>query len=205
MAGAVWDCLSLPVLYRDQLDLETGALLGVGGGAVLRQLYNMRRFDSFIGIELDEVHIDIAHDWFGVRDEHGTLQHDDAVSWVWRYEGEPFDLLIDDLFGHDEHEPVRAQPLTQEWVNRLAELTSENGLLVVNCIDRAELTRARPNFRHAGFNFGMTFSQTQYENRIGVFSRRELDPKVWLTALAETELPGHALKIAKSVVRRKLW
>jgi len=205
MAGAVWDCLSLPSLYRPQHVLRRGALLGVGGGAVLRQLQTLRSFDSFLGIELDEVHIDIAHDWFGVREEHATLLHDDAVGWLWRYDGEPFDLLIDDLFGHDEHEPVRAQALTQEWVNRLAELTSESGLLIVNCITRSELYRARPRFRHAGFEHGMSFSQPQYDNHIGVFSREELNPKLWLSALAETELPSQAIRTAKSVLRRKLW
>jgi len=183
MSGAVWDCLSLPSLYRPQTELHRGALLGVGGGAVLRQLEVLRTFDSFYGIELDEVHIDIAHDWFGVRDEHATLIHDDAVGWLWRYDGEPFDLLIDDLFGHDEHEPVRAQALTQDWVNRLAELTSAAGLLVVNCIDRSELYQARARFKHAGFLHGTAFSQPQYDNHIGVFSRTELSSKLWLDSL----------------------
>lgn len=205
IAGAVWDCLSLPVLYRQQGELNRAALLGVGGGAVLRQLQCLRSFETFVGIELDEVHIDIAHDWFGVDEEHASLIHDDAVGWLWRYDGEPFDLLIDDLFGHDEHEPIRAQPLTQEWIDRLAEMTSDEGLLVVNCIDRAELHRARPSFRQAGFEYGMTFSQRQYDNHIGVFSRAELDPKVWLRALADTELPTHAIRTAKAVLRRRLW
>jgi len=205
MAGAVWDCLSLPVLYRNQSQLRRGALLGVGGGAVLRQLQMLRQFESFVGVELDEVHIDIAHDWFGVTDEHGKLIHDDAVGWLWRYDGEPFDLVIDDLFGHDEHEPIRAQTLTQEWIDRLAEVTASDGLLVVNCIDRSELYRARSNFRAAGFEHGVSFSQAQYDNHIGVFSRAELDHKVWQAALMGTELPAHAIRIAKAVVRRRLW
>lgn len=205
MAGAVWDCLSLPCLYRPQKSLSTGILLGVGGGAVLRQLQLLRRFDDFTGIELDEVHIDIAHDWFGVTEEHAALVHDDAVGWLWRYEDEPFDLVVDDLFGHDEHEPLRAQPLTQEWVERLAAVTSPDGLLVVNCIDRGELHKARANFKQAGFEYGMSFSQAQYDNHIGVFSRTELNTKVWLTELDNSELPAHAIRVAKSVIRRKLW
>lgn len=205
MAGAVWDCLSLPSLYRPQSSLHHGALLGVGGGAVLRQLQALRTFDSFYGIELDEVHIDIAHDWFGVREEHATLVHDDAVGWLWRYDDGPFDLLIDDLFGHDDYEPVRAQSLTQDWVNRLAELTSDSGLLVVNCIDRSELYRARPKFRNAGFEHGVSFSQARYDNHIGVFSRSELDPKQWMASLTESKLPAHAIRTAKSVLRRRLW
>lgn len=205
MAGAVWDCLSLPSLYRAQESLQSGVLLGVGGGAVLRQLELLRHFNSFTGIELDEVHIDIAHDWFGVKDEHATLVHDDAVGWLWRYTGDPFDLVIDDLFGHDEHEPVRAQALTQEWVNRLAELTSTEGVLVVNCIDRKELYRARPIFKQAGFASGVSFSQAQYDNHIGVFSRTELNEKYWQKELSACELPTHAVRVAKGVIRRKLW
>ena len=205
MAGAVWDCLSLPSLYRPNNSSHTGALLGVGGGAVLRQLQVLRSFESFYGIELDEVHIDIAHDWFGVREEHATLVHDDAVGWLWRYDGEPFDLVIDDLFGHDEYEPIRAQALTQEWISRLAEVTSEEGLLIVNCINRSDLYRARPLFRQTGFEYGMSFSQPQYDNHIGVFSRAELNPKLWLASLTESKLPAHAIRTAKSVLRRKLW
>ncbi len=205
MAGAVWDCLSLPVLYRPDNAASQGALLGVGGGAVLRQLHSLRQFGAFTGVELDEVHIDIAQDWFGVEPHHATLVHDDAVGWLWRYEGEPFDVLIDDLFGHDEYEPIRAQPLNREWVDRLAEVTSANGLLIVNCIDRTELQRARPHFRQAGFEYGTSFSQRQYDNCIGVFSRNELNPKDWLHALQSTELPSHAIRTAKSVIRRKLW
>jgi len=185
--------------------MHSGVLLGVGGGAVLRQLQSLRHFEDFTGIELDEVHIDIAHDWFGVTEQHATLVHDDAVGWLWRYEDGPFDLVVDDLFGHDEYEPIRAQALTQEWVNRLALMTSSEGILVVNCIDRRELHRARPCFKQAGFEYGMSFSQAQYDNYIGVFSRAELSEKIWLSELTSSDLPAHAVRIAKSVIRRKLW
>lgn len=205
MGGAVWDCLSLPCLYRAQETMHSGLLLGVGGGAVLQQLQSLRHFDDFIGIELDEVHIDIAHDWFGVTEEHANLVHDDAVGWLWRYEGEPFDLVVEDLFGHDEHEPVRAQALTQEWVNRLAKVTSPEGILVVNCIDRRELNRARACFKQAGFEYGVSFSQAQYDNQIGVFSRTELNSKTWLAELEASDLPSHAVRVARGVIRRKLW
>jgi len=188
-----------------QESLQSGALLGVGGGAVLRQLQSLRHFEDFTGIELDDVHIDIAHDWFGVTEEHATLVHDDAVGWLWRHEGEAFDLLVDDLFGHDEFEPVRAQVLTQEWIDRLALMTSSEGILVVNCIDRRELHRARPYFKRAGFEYGMSFSQAQYDNHIGVFSRAELSEKYWLSELNACGLPAHTVRIAKSVIRRKLW
>jgi len=205
MAGAVWDCLSLPVLFRNESAVKYAALLGVGGGAVLRQLSLLNNFESFIGIELDPVHLRIAQEWFGIEAEHAQLQHDDAVSWVWRYSGRPLDLLIDDLFGHDEHEPLRAQPLTEDWVARLAEITSDDGLLVVNCIDRAELNRARALFKQAGFSSAMSFCQAQYDNVIGIFSRGELNLKHWNAALSESQLSSGAQKIAREVLRRRLW
>jgi len=205
MAGAVWDCLSLPVLFRQENDIRQGALLGVGGGAVLRQLRLLNNFESFTGVELDEVHLRIAREWFGIEAEHANLEHDDAVGWLWRYSGQPFDLLIDDLFGHDEHEPLRAQPLDNEWVGRLADMTAPNGILVVNCIDRAELNRSRALFKQVGFSSGVAFCQAQYDNVIGVFSRRELDLKQWNSALTDSQLSPSAQRIARSVLRRRLW
>jgi len=144
-------------------------------------------------------------EWFGVSKTKVNLEHDDAVGWLWRYDGAQFDLLIDDLFGHDEHEPVRAQALTPEWVARLAEVTSEHGIVVVNCIDRAELNRAKPFFKQAGFASGMVFCQARYDNNIGVFSRRELNAKQWLRSLSDSPLAHGAQKIARSSLRRKLW
>ena len=56
-AGGVWDCLSLPALYRPIDSLPRILLLGVGGGAVIRQLQELCDFAQLVAVEIDEQHI----------------------------------------------------------------------------------------------------------------------------------------------------
>ena len=101
-AGGVWDCLSLPALYRPTDQLKRILLLGVGGGAVIRQLQCLLDYDHLSAVEIDNHHLQVARQWFGVDDKCVDLHHDDAINWLNRYEGPAFDLIIDDLFGHSE-------------------------------------------------------------------------------------------------------
>jgi len=74
-AGGVWDCLSLPAFYLPEDSIKRVLLLGLGGGAVVRQLQIMTNFDQLNAIEIDQQHIDIARRWFGVNDDRVTLIH----------------------------------------------------------------------------------------------------------------------------------
>ena len=62
IAGGVWDCLSLPVLYRALNSSSRILLLGVGGGAVIRQLQLLTDFSEMLAVEIDAQH------WFGNDD-----------------------------------------------------------------------------------------------------------------------------------------
>jgi len=78
-AGGVWDCLSLPAFYLPEDSIKRVLLLGLGGGAVVRQLQIMTNFDQLNAIEIDQQHIDIARRWFGVNDDRVTLIQHDAI------------------------------------------------------------------------------------------------------------------------------
>ena len=171
-AGGIWDCLSLPSLYRERSATRRILLLGVGGGAVIRQLECLLPFESLIGLDRDATHLQIARDWFGVADARVTLVEADAHRWLQRYRGARFDLVIDDLFGHEVGEPVRAVPLSALWVETLAAVLADDGLLAVNAISGAELKAALPGFVACGLHTGHRWTQPTYDNAIGVLHGR---------------------------------
>lgn len=203
-AGGVWDCLSLPVLYRPSDSIRRVLLLGVGGGAVIRQLQCLCDFTELTAIEIDEQHLDVARRWFGVDDERVDLVHADAIEWLANYDGQPFDLIIDDLFGHDKGEPLRASPLTTHWVGLLQQHLSINGLLVVNCVNSHELKQALPVFADCGLRHGYRWTLPAYENAIGVLCQQSLQARDWSRQLEAVDLGGAVQRQARAITRRPL-
>ena len=88
---------------------------------------------------MDAQRIALGRQYFGLKMDGVTLTCADAIDWVYQYKGPAFDLVIDDLFGEEDGEPVRAAPLTKRWLKKLNKMTSPDGVLVVNCVDWAEL------------------------------------------------------------------
>jgi len=202
--GGIWDCLSLPVLYRPPADTKRILLLGLGGGAVIQQLSQLLPFEHVEAVDIDAVHIDIAQRWFGIDDERVQLIHADAISWLSRYNGLPFDLIIDDLFGHDEGQPVRAAPLTSEWIDLMRLHLVDSGLLIVNSVDARQLKTAASTFADSGFQHGYRWTLPGYENAIGVFSQQSLQAREWSRHLEQSELGTSAQRQARATVRRPM-
>lgn len=203
-AGAVWDCLSLPCLYKPPSQCKRVLLLGLGGGAGVNQLQTLVNFDFLQAIEIDAVHIKIARKWFGVNSKKVSITRGDAIEWLHQYKGSGFDLIIDDLFGHDENEPLRAQLLDNDWVKKLRGALNPNGTLVVNCVTRSELVRAIPALRRNGFQQGYRWSLPEYENAIGVFFVEPVNANDWLKHLEQSELNPAMKRAARWVIRRSL-
>lgn len=206
-AGGVWDCLSLPVLYREPESLKDVLVLGVGGGAVLRQLDELLPRAETTGIEIDAVHLDIARRWFEVKDD--CLVCADAIDWVYKHAAEGknadrFDVIIDDLFGHDYGEPMRAASLDDHWIEALSVALHPQGLLIVNTIDVHELQRAVPVMKAAGFRYGRRWSLPAYDNAIGVFSRAALHSREWSRRLDALAVPASVRRQARSCRRQGL-
>jgi len=203
-AGAVWDCLTLPALYQHPDKVKRVLLLGLGGGAGVRQLQTMLGFQKLVAIEIDPVHITIARDWFGVSASNIDVVEANAIDWVKSYRGAGFDLVIDDIFGHCNSEAMRAQPLTAEWLKNLKRSLRPDGTLVVNCISRRELRNALPNAKKAGFRRGFRWSLPEYDNAIGVFVQREVRGSDWSAHLDSTGLSRAVKRAARQVIRRPI-
>lgn len=202
--GGIWDCLSLPALYRPADTLRRILLLGVGGGAVVRQLAYLSHYDTFFAIEIDVQHIDIATRWFGVDAEQVDLVNADAIEWLADYNGPPFDLIIDDLFGHSDGEPMRACEFTPHWVSLLRQHLSDEGLLIINCIDNAELGNALPVFADFGFRYGYKWTLPLYENAVAALSARSLQAREWSRNLETSELDSASQRQARCTIRRPI-
>ena len=204
IAGGVWDCLSLPVLYRPIDSTPRILLLGVGGGAVIRQLQLLTGFSEMVAVEIDAQHLDIARRWFGVEDSRVSLVHADAIQWLANYNGPPFDLIIDDLFGHDEGEPLRACQLTSLWTDLLRSHLVSEGLLVVNCVNSKELKQALLALADSGFRYGYRWSLQAYENAIGVLSNTPVHAREWSRHLETVGLDVASQRQARAIMRRPM-
>jgi len=175
MTGNVWDLLMLPAFFYSPGSLGRVLVLGVGGGAVIQQLRQFVQPESIVGVELSDVHLRIARRFFGVRGPGVQLVRADAVDWLHSYRGEPFDMIIDDLFGEVDGQPVRAVAAKREWASRVLDHLAPNGVAVSNFPAWPELEYsaylADAEVR-ARFQSAFRLSTAQNYNAVGAFLKR---------------------------------
>lgn len=174
VTGSVWDLLMLPAFFHPE-GVRRVLVLGVGGGAVIRQLNHFLQPELIVGVELNPVHLEVAREHFGVEAENVELCQADAIHWVRQYHGERFDLIIDDLFSDTDGDPQRAIAADAPWMRQLLKRLKPEGTLVINFGSPAEL-KSSAWFDIAALQgkFPSAFQLTTplYENAIGAFLRR---------------------------------
>lgn len=147
-------------------------LLGVGGGSAIHLLRRFVEPAEIIGVELSKTHLQVARQFFGIKKNMATLYHADAVKWLEEYDGPPFDLIIDDLFGNED-DVERAVPADTPWCNTLLKNLNKNGMLVMNFIGSKAVKQsacmADPSIMQY-FKSMFQLSLPAYENVIGIFS-----------------------------------
>jgi spermidine synthase len=172
VTGSVWDLLLLPAFLVPPGAIRRVLVLGVGGGAVIRQLEHFLSPGEIVGVELNPVHLKVAQCFFGVDHRRVELHQADASDWVRRYRGEPFDLIIDDLYGEEDGEPIRGVAADAKWVKQLLKRLSAGGVLVSNFVSSAELrSSAYLSDETIRKRFAAAFQLTTplYENVVGAF------------------------------------
>ncbi len=174
VTSGVWDLLLLPAFLHPPERVRRVLVLGVGGGTVIRQLRHFLAPEAIVGVELNPVHLSVARRFFGVRSQHAALHLADARRWVADYDGMPFDYIIDDLYGEDEGEPVRAVEANRHWAQALLRCLAPQGTLVSNFVAahelRASAYRASARVRRH-FDTAFRLSTPQNENAVGAFVR----------------------------------
>jgi len=191
LTGNVWDLLSLPGFFLKPGQLRRALVLGVGGGTVIRQLRQWFPGLQVTGIELDPIHLYIARRFFQLADPMVNLIEADAIAWLKSYTGEPFDLIVDDLFYEDAGEPCRAVAADRSWIRTLSSALSAQGMLSMNFISSADLRKSAV-FQHAPLQSRLPgvyrFMTPLYENNIGVFLSRAQSLNQWRARLES--VPG---------------
>ena len=171
-AGGVWDLLMLPAFFRPPARIRRILVLGVGGGTVIHLLRRFVQPAEIVGVELNPVHLQVARQFFDIREDMARLHQADAVQWLNDYQGPPFDMIIDDLFGNGDIDQGRAVPADTAWCSTLLGNLRRNGVLVMNFIGNAALRDSAcvsdPRIaRH--FKSAFRLSLPAYENAIGAF------------------------------------
>jgi len=205
LGGAVWDLLSLPVLYLPRIPHQTLRilLLGVGGGAVLRQMQLLVPNAQLTGVELDAVHLDLAREYFAVDRRCAQLHCADAVQWLRSYRGPAFDCVIDDLFTHRSGEPERAISMDARWAKSLKRVTKKDGMIVANFTSARELRDSA--LIQQPYSRVYQWSQPGYENAIGAFIAGKGDARSWREALQQhPQLSASQRRIALAAQRKKI-
>jgi spermidine synthase len=170
--GSIWDLLLLPSLFLPDKPQRV-LVLGVGGGAIIRQLHQLVQPAEIVGIELDPIHLQIAKRHFGLaRKAQVRVIAADAIAWLHSYRGRKFDLIVDDLFSENGSNPQRAVAVDSCWGETLFAHLNPGGALVVNFESARVLRKAallsEPTLRQRVAD-AFSLSAPGYDNRIGAF------------------------------------
>lgn len=174
ITGSVWDLLSLPAFFFGEGAIRRVLVLGVGGGAVISQLQRFIRPDAIVGVDCSAVHLYVARRFFGLNQPGVELVESDAVAWLNTYTGPKFDMIIDDLFGEQDGQPVRGVDANAAWFDAQVKHLTPRGIMVTN-FDTAQSFRDSGYFRQrrvAGrFKTAFRLGNARVQNAVGVFSR----------------------------------
>lgn len=177
VSGSIWDLLMLPAFFYPQGKIQRILVLGVGGGAVMQQFQHFLQPSHITGVELNPYHLHVARRYFYVKQDNVDLVHADAIQWVKDYDGEKYDLIVDDLFGEQEGEPVRAVMANSSWFRKLNRLLTREGALVTNFVSSRQMKQSAyftDDKIHRLFKSAFQLMAPHYENVIGAFLKPEL-------------------------------
>lgn len=174
ITDSIWDLLALPIFFHAPVHTKRVLMLGLGGGAAVHLVQAFCQPQSLVAVELDPLHLKLAKKYFQVQQKNVRLIAGDGICWLSNYRGQPFDLIIEDLYGEVNDEPQRALPADKDWMLTLAHQLSDTGTLVINFTSRAEI-RGCGYFASKQvaklFPSAFQFTHPRCENRIGVFLR----------------------------------
>jgi spermidine synthase len=181
LTGSVWDLLFLPALCLTQTKPLRVLVLGVGGGAIMHMMSDFFNCEKIIGLELNPTHIEIAQHYFALNSNDFELIETDAIEWVENYNGEKFDVIIDDLFYEEEGEPVKVATPDATWFYHLYSQLKPKGIVIMNFVGRHSAMSASPLHDDNVQNllpYGLHLTTPFYDNHVLAFSSHPLHSRV---------------------------
>ncbi|MEJ2140989.1 MAG: fused MFS/spermidine synthase [Gammaproteobacteria bacterium] len=200
LAGGIWDLLLLPALFSAPGQVKRVLVLGVGGGTVIHQLQRYIAPEKIVGVELNPVHLHVARSFFFIDKSVAELHQADATKWLAEYRGPKFDLIIEDLFGEKNGEPVRAVFASVEWFALLNKNLARQGTLVMNFIGSNELRRCAyftDETTEQHFKSAFQFTLPMYDNVIAAFLKQHSSSEQLRAYLRATPGLGSKTSLAK--------
>ncbi|NRA63817.1 MAG: hypothetical protein HRU19_05005 [Pseudobacteriovorax sp.] len=195
LTGSVWDLLLLGAFTLKKFNRPMRVLvLGVGGGAVLRQLMRFFPEVSITGIELNSIHLKLGEEYFGLLDPRVQLIQADAADWLKSNKGPLFDLVIDDVFGEVDGEPSRGIAFSESWFRQLSKRITAHGVLVVNQIEEDDFVLGRGQAHSHGFRSIFRVTTANCYNIVSIYSRSNV---------TSSEIRGHLRQFEELDTRRK--
>lgn len=192
VSGRVWDLLALP-------GIVTGArralVLGVAGGAAIRQLVTFGAVTRVDAVDLDATSLALGRAHFGLDDPRVRVHHEDARVFVARSRAS-YDVILDDVFGERDGAPFRAIAYDAAWARMICARLTPRGVLVVNAAGPAEVrgtTLADPGFLR-GFASRLVLTTETAGNVVHVLARRPIEPR-GLRRDARRLLGAHAARL----------
>ncbi len=195
LAGGVWDLLFIPALFANQ-PVSSVLVLGVGGGACLRLYRQLLDVSKVVGVELDQIHLQVAARFFGLNDRHVKLHCADALEWVPQYRGSGFDVVVEDLFTERDGEPERVAQADEVWFAALLRLINPGGILIVNFEDAAQMRASIPAYERVvkAPALAYQFSQPSYGNCVCAFLSSPQKPAALRARLEQVMTPFPAAR-----------
>ena len=206
ITGHAWDWLMLPAFFYPRGTIRRVLVLGVGGGTVIHQLNHFIQPDEITGIEMNSTHLAVGKRFFGLKGGNIKLINDDAIAWLKGYTGQPFDMIIDDVFAEQNGEPLAVSSANAGWFQLMSRHLEKEGVLVKNFIDRRSLRQsALLNSKTVSRRFKTLYQfDNQFnENVVVACSRAVLRRSDFTKRLLETPGLNPNLKTARLRFRLK--
>lgn len=194
--GSVWDLLWLPVFLVEPSRIKRVLVLGLGGGSVVAPLLRFTATEQLVAVDLDPVHVQVAREFFSVERPGVSCHCMDAREFVAQYQGEPFDLVIEDLFAPSDTSVSRAITADNRWCAELGRLVAPDGLLVMNFGDWREYrdSWAAGDAARRGWAERFRLSTPDCHNAVLAFCRRSVGSGLLRERLLQQALTARALR-----------
>lgn len=200
VTGSVWDLLWLPALFHDPRRIQRVLVLGLGGGSLIPPLRRFVQPRDIVAVEKDPFHLHVAEKVFAIAGDDLQTVCADAREWVSQWQGEPFDLIVEDLFAPSDRTVSRAIKPSGRWFGALSRMLSPTGTLVMNFGDWQEF-RDSPLARTSmqrGWQGGFRFATPDCHNAVVAWLREDSE-----TGELRDRLRGFP-ELAAALDRRKL-
>lgn len=179
VTGDIWELLLIASLGIP--DNSRILVLGAGGGAVVNLAQHFLNPEHIDIVDLDSTILDLCKRFFLTEAKNVRLIHSDAKLWLENISSvsSKYDLIIDDLFGEDQGQPIKAFPFEEDWLALLCKPLKASGRLVVNFESSKQLLnspviKSKDALVEQGFQSFIKFSSPRYQNNIALFSRSEV-------------------------------